>query len=266
MRKILFLIFLFLPFFLFSQEYKFNQSKPVNYSFQMKGNVGLNYPGTDEKFNVFVKGNLKIETLGVEDEEYILKITPFKTLVKVNEQILEDITSSETGISSVISTCFVKMKKNGELIEIEEINKGILSISQVLKLLPAFPEKLTSGKRWKQTIPAFNFPGIPMCPLEFNYTYEKKGNTGLIQLTGVQTIKETKKDKDTKIIFTGTNSSKGNFIFNEEEGEINNFNGNFSLDLNAKFEIPPSPDVKEKTSETLTVKIKLNLNIILSKL
>ncbi|HOK56158.1 MAG TPA: hypothetical protein PKV21_05275 [bacterium] len=266
MRKISILIFLFCPFFLFSQEYKFKQSKPLNYTFQMKGDVNLNYPGTNEKFNVFAKGNLKIETLGIEEEVYILKITPFKTIVKVDEQVLEDITNIETGISSVISTSLVKMKNNGEIIEMAETNKGILSLSQVLKLLPVFSENLSSGKKWKQTIPAFNFPGIPMCALEFNYSYEKKGNSGLIHLTGIQTIKETRKDKDTKITFDGKNSSKGSFVFNEDEGEISNFNGNFLLDLNTKFEIPPSPDVKEKKIETLTIKIKLNLNITLSKL
>lgn len=267
MRKKTFFILLFFPLFLFSQvEYKFQQSKPLNYSFQMKGDVNLNYPGTSEKFNVFAKGNLKIETLGIEDDTYILKITPYRTIVKVDDQTLEDITNIETGISSVISTVFLKMKKNGEIIEMEETNKGILSLSQVLKLLPVFPEKLTSGKKWKQIMPAFNFPGIPMCALEFNYSYEKKGDSGLIQLTGVQTIKETRKDKDTKIIFDGKNSSKGSFIFKENEGQMSNFNGNFLIDLNSKFEVPPSPDIKDKKSETLTIKIKLNLSITLSLL
>ncbi|MCM8785626.1 MAG: hypothetical protein NC827_05280 [Candidatus Omnitrophica bacterium] len=268
MRKKIFFLFLFFPpLFLFPRvEYKFQQSKPLYYSFQIKGDVYLNYPGTNEKMNVFAKGNLKIETVGIEDEIYNLKITPFKTLIKVNEQIIEDIVNIETGISSVISTNFVKMKKNGEIIEVIESNKGILTLSQVLKLLPVFPEKVFTGKKWKQKNPAFNFPGIPMCNLEFNYLYEKKGNFNLIQLSGVQTIKETKKDKDTKITFDGKNNSKGSFIFNENEGEINNFNGNFDIDLNTKFEVLPFPELKGEKPETLTIKIKLNLQVTLSKL
>ncbi|MFN4227579.1 MAG: hypothetical protein ACK4F0_05515 [Candidatus Ratteibacteria bacterium] len=265
-KRVMFIFLFFSPIFLFSQvEYKFQQSKPLYYSFQIKGDVFLTYPGTNEKMNVFVKGNLKIETVGVEDEIYNLKITPFKTFVKINQEVIEDKTNVETGISSVISINFVKMKKNGEIIEITESNKGILTLSQVLKLLPVFPDKVTTVKKWKQVIPAFNFPGIPMCNLEFNYSYEKKERSSIIQLSGVQTIKETKKDNDTKITFDGKNFSKGSFIFNENEGEIINFEGNFNIDLNTKFEVPPSPDIKRKKSETLTIKIKLNLLVSLSK-
>lgn len=267
MKKYIFSFFFFSTIFLFSQvEYKFQQTKPLIYSFQIKGDVNLNYPGTNEKISVLAKGNLKIETLGIEEDVYTLKITPFKTLVKVNQEVIEDKTGNETEVSSVITTQYVKIKKNGEILEVAEISKGILTLSQILKLLPVFPEKLTTGKKWKQILPAFNFPGIPMCNLVFNYNYEKKGNSGLIQLSGVQTIKEKRKDKDTTITFDGKNSSKGNFIFDEIQGEINNFDGNFNIDLNSKFEVPPSPETKGVKVESLTIKIKLNLQINFSKL
>ena len=66
MKKIIFFLFLFFPVLLFSQVfYKFQQSKPLNYSFQIDGKGSLTYPGVkEEKFNVIAKGNLKIELVG----------------------------------------------------------------------------------------------------------------------------------------------------------------------------------------------------------
>ncbi len=259
-------VFFILTVFLFSDvQYKFQQSKPLNYSFQLKGDVSFKYPQVkEEKFNVFVIGNLKIETIQ-DDEIYNLKITPSKTLVKIGEMVLEDTTSSETMISSIIATSYVKMKKNGEILEIKDINEGILTLSQILNLIPVFPEKITTGARWKQKIPAFNFPGVPMCDLEFNYLYEKKDSNSNIQLIGTQIIKETKRDRDTKIFFTGKNLSKGYFIFDEAKGEINKFDSDLALDLNIKFEIPPSPEIKNKKVETLSMNLSLNLKMSLQK-
>jgi hypothetical protein len=93
--------------------------------------------------------------------------------------------------------------------------------------------------------------------------YEKKN---FIKLVGSQVIKEIKKEKDTKIIFDGKNISNGIFNFNEEEGLINNFNGNFSIELYIKFEIPSSPDVKNRKTETIPMKLNLNLDIQISKI
>jgi len=252
MRKEVIFIFFILPFFCFSQViYKYDEKSPVNYSFQIQGNVSFSYPGTtEEKFNFYSKGNLKVETVKTEGDFYYLKVTPFKTIIKVGENAFEDLTNSETQISSIISSCMVKMKKNGEILEIEDITGGLLTLKQILKLLPSFPEGMTYGRRWEQKIPAFSFPGIPMCDIKFIYLYEKKN---FIKLTGSQIIKEIKRERDTKIIFNGRNSSNGVFNFNEEEGLINNFDGNFSIELFIKFEIPPSPDIKNKKTETIPI-------------
>ncbi|MCM8803971.1 MAG: hypothetical protein NC833_01795 [Candidatus Omnitrophica bacterium] len=262
-----FFIFLFFSYFLFSEPiYKFQKSKIINYSFQLSGNISYSYPGSSEdKFDVLAKGNLKIECID-ENEEYTLKVTPVKTFVKVSDAILEDITNSETIISNIISSTIIKMKKNGQIVLIKDIDEKILTLLQILTLLPSFPSNIISGKRWKQIMPALNFPGIPMCNLEFNYLYEKKDNISNIQLIASQIIKESKKDKNIKINFTGKNLSKGNFVFDEEQGEINNFEGNFSIDLNIKFEIPQSPEQKIKKKESLPIKLTLNLILFLLKL
>lgn len=265
MKKFFIFLILGFPYFLFSQVYyNFKKEKPIIYSFQLNGKGSLVYPGVqEEKFNVSVKGDLKIETMGIENDFYTLKITPVKTIVKVGEQILEDITKSDTESSSVISTCEIKMKKNGQITEMNEIKKGIITLSQILFLLPVFPENISIEKKWKQKISAFELPGVPMCGLEFEYSYEKKEDFSEILLTANQTIKETKKEKDVKITFTGKNNSKGKFSFNEKEGEITDFNGNFLLDLNVKYEIP-SPTTKK--IETVSTKIHLNLNTLFSKI
>ncbi len=266
MKKFFSFIFLF-SFTLFSQvSYKFEKSKVINYSFQLDGRGSLTYPGVkEEKFNVIAKGNLKIETIEFENDVYTIQVIPLKTFVKVGGEILEDKTKSDTEeISSIISSCLIKIKKNGEIISIEEIKKGILTLSQILSLLPKFPDDITTGKKWTQEVPAFELPGIPMCNLKFDYIYEKKEGLSEIKFTANQTIKETKKDVNTKITFTGKNNSKGTFNFNEEEGTIDNFNGNFLLDLNIKYEIPSSPD--QKKIETISSKVYLNLNVSFKKL
>jgi hypothetical protein len=265
MKNKIFFVFFCLSFLCFSQIiYKYNEKSFVNYSFQIQGNISFSYPGTQEKKSKFYsKGVLKIEPVSTENEFYNLKITPIKTMVKVEENVFEDLTNSETGISSFISSCMVKMKKNGEIIQVEDTTGGILSLQQILKILPSFPDNITYGKTWEQKIPGFTIPGIPMCDIKFIYLYEKKN---FIKLVGSQVIKEIKKEKDTKIIFNGKNISNGIFNFNEEEGLINNFNGNFSIELYIKFEIPSSPDVKNRKTETIPMKLNLNLDIQISKI
>jgi hypothetical protein len=154
------------------------------------------------------------------------------------------------------------MKKNGEIVQIEDTTGGLITLKQILKLLPSFPKKMNIGKRWEQKIPGFNIPGLPMCDIKFVYLYEKKN---LIKLIGSQIIKEIKKEKDTTIIFNGRNISEGLFNFNEENGLIDNFNGNFSIELYIGFMVPPSPDIKNKIKETIPIKVNLNLNIQIAK-
>jgi len=258
-------IFLILPFFCYSQIiYKYDEKNSINYSFQIKGNVSFSYPGTtEEKFKFYSKGNLKIETVKIEDDFYYLKVTPLKTIVKVGENVFEDLTSYETGISSLISSCMAKMKKNGEIVQINDITGGLLTLTQILKLLPVLPENISYGKKWEQKIPAFGFPGVPMCDVKFIYIYEKKNS---IKLVGSQIIKETKKEGDTKIIFNGKNISNGFFDFNEDEGIINKFNGDFSIELFIKFEVPPSPDIKSKKTETIPMRVNLCFNLQISRI
>jgi len=258
-------IFLILPFFCYSQIiYKYDEKSPINYTFQIQGDISFSYPGTpEEKFKFYSKGNLKIETVKTEDDFYYLKVTPLKTIVKVGENVFEDLTSFETGLSFLISSCIVKMKKNGEIVQIDDITDGLLTLKQILKILPVFPENMTYGKKWEQKIPAFSFPGVPMCDIKFIYLYEKKN---FIKLVGSQIIKETKKEGDTKIIFDGKNISNGIFNLNEEDGLIYNFKGDFSIELFIKFEIPPSPDVKNKKTETIPMKVNLSFNLQISKI
>jgi len=264
MRKKVIFVFSISHLLCFSQVvYKYNEKNIINYSFKIEGNFAFSYPGSaEEKFKIFSKGNLKIETIGTEKDFYHLKLIPLKTFIKIGDNVVEDLTNSETEKSSFISSCVVKMKKNGEIVQIEDTTGGLITLKQILKLLPSFPKKMNIGKRWEQKIPGFNIPGLPMCDIKFVYLYEKKN---LIKLIGSQIIKEIKKEKDTTIIFNGRNISEGLFNFNEEEGLIDNFNGNFSIELYIRFMVPPSPDIKNKIKETIPIKVNLNLNIQIAK-
>ncbi|HOL22457.1 MAG TPA: hypothetical protein PLQ41_06350 [bacterium] len=242
-------------------RYQFSPESPLVYSFKMEGDITYKYEGvSEEKFNVSTKGIIKLETLEVDDNRCLVKVTPYRTLIKLSDGVLEDITDIETAISRVISTSVVEIKPNGEVISVKEIRPGILDISQILMLLPAFPEKLT--RPWKQTVPAFSIPGIPMCALTFTYSYNQaKEGISRIQLLSNQGIKEEKREKDVVISFSGRNSTKGEFLFDEEKGKLKSFGGLVDLILNIVFKVPSSPEQKTSTKQGIPLKIGVKFNI-----
>ena len=246
-------------------QYKFSKEAPLLYNFMIEGDVTYKYEGaSEEKFNVSSKGTITLETVEVKDGKYILKLTPSKTVIKVGDTLLEDLTDSETAISRVISTSLVEIKSNGEVVSVKEISPGILDISQILMILPAFPEKLT--RPWKQTVPAFSIPGIPMCSLTFTYTYSQaKDGISKVQLLSNQAIKEERKEKDVIISFTGRNASNGEFLFDEGKGKLKSFDGIIDLLLNIVFKVPSSPERKTSGSQSVPLKIGLKLKISITQ-
>ncbi|MCM8762111.1 MAG: hypothetical protein NC905_01395 [Candidatus Omnitrophica bacterium] len=241
--------------------YQFSPESHLVYSFKIGGDITYKYEGiSEEKFNVSSKGIIKLETIEIKDDRYIVKVTPYRTLIKLNDSVLEDITDTETAISQIISTSVIEIKPNGKVMSVKEIRPCILDISQILMLLPAFPEKLNSP--WKQTVPAFSIPGIPMSSLTFTYSYSQaKEGISRIQLLANQPIKEERKEKDVVISFTGRNSSKGEFIFDEEKRELKSFGGLVDLILNIVFKVPSSPEQKTSTKQSIPLKIGVKLNI-----
>lgn len=261
-NKIIFFSFILVNFSWAEIFYNFQKTKPLYYNFQINGKVGFNYSEKEEeKSDVSLEGKLKIEMIDEENGIYTLKITPYKTLIKLTSKIIEDITNSETMVSSILTTSYVKMKKNGQIIETREETKGIVEFSEILKILPIFPEKLFSGKKWVQEVSSFKLPGIPVCSLKFNYAYKKGENFSSIILSANQKIDQIQKDKDIKIFFKGKNISNGTFYFNEKKGQVDKFDGKFSLNLDTKFELPQTPEENKK--EIVPIKISLNLNISL---
>jgi len=259
-------MFLVIPYISSAEpQYKFFKEVPILYNFKIEGDVTYKYEGvSDEKFNVSSKGIITLETVEVKDGKYILKVVPSKTVIKVGDALLEDITDNETAVSQMISTSLVEIKSNGKVVSVKEVSPGILDISQILTILPAFPEKLTMP--WKQTVPAFNLPGIPMCPLTFTYTYSQaKDGISRIQLLSNQAIKEERKEKDVIINFTGRNASKGEFLFDEEKGELKSFDGAIDLILNIVFKVPPSPERKTSGSQSVPLKIGLKLKVSITQ-
>lgn len=245
-------------------RYRFSPDRPLTYNFNMDGDVSYNYEGMDEeKFKVSSKGTVTLETLEVKENSYRVKLTPSKTFLEFNNMVLEDITAQDTARSQMISTAVIEIAKNGEVLSTKEISSGILNFAQILTMMPVFPEKLSS-KPWKQSVPSFSLPGIPMCGLEFIYQYNK----GTEALSGIsfmsnQRINEKRKDGEGEIHFTGLNSSTGGFTFDESLGEIKNFKGIIKLILKASFRTPPAAGKEVPAVQTppLNMEIRLNVNL-----
>jgi hypothetical protein len=242
-------------------EYRFYKDNPLRYSFSIRGNIYYHYEGApEEKFSVLSKGEITLETIEDRGDFYIVRLTPSKTLLKLNDMVLEDITAQDTAMSQTISTTVMEIKKNGMVMSAEESNSGILNLSQMLIIMPVFPEKLSLP--WKQTVPAFSLPGVPMCALEFTYRY-REGENALsnISLIANSRIRETRKDGATELQFTGLNSSKGEFLFDRSRGEVQRFDGLIDLILKMVFKMPPEGGITTKQSPPLTIRIKLNVNL-----
>ncbi len=264
MRKIIYIFFIFSPYFLFSESlnYIFKKDIVEKYRFTISGNVVFSYtPNEKNNFNVLASGIINIKTVAKNTSSYILEITPQKTFIKVNDAIVEDITKSDTEISRIVSKVKIEMNKNGAITKIEEIKPNIINIGKVLNLIPAFPEeKIYRGKTWQQQVSSFEIPGfLKMCNLKFNYFVSKiEGKKYTIELVANQIIQEKEKDKDITIKFSGTNNSKGSFIFDSEKGKIEKFNSNFKLYLKVFFILPPAPEEKTQ-QQTLPMDLKINI-------
>jgi len=247
-------------------QYKFSQEKPLAYSFKMEGDVSYQYEGApEEDFKVLAKGGITLDTLGIKEDSYNVRLTPSRTLMQLNNMVLEDITAQETAVSQVISTAVLEIRKNGEISSTQEVKPGILNLSQILMIMPVFPHDIRSGKSWKQVLPAFSLPGVPMCNLEFTYLYTRgTGDASRIGLISNQRINEKRKDGEMEVDFTGLNSSKGEFIFDEVKGEIRNFKGAINLDLQTVFKVPPGAGKEFSTRQSPPLRMRIRINVTLS--
>ena len=104
-----------------------------------------------------------------------------------------------------------------------------------------------------------------MSPLIFVYNYSQAEKETAIQLSSNQIIKEENKEKDITTVFTGKNTSKGKFVFDENKGEINSFNGIVDLVLNIVFKMPSSSDQKETENHSIPLNVGIKLNISMER-
>lgn len=250
--------------------YEFSKEGGLTYAFDITGNISYQSAGlASQDFNVEAKGLLSLDLMGRNEGIYKVKLTPSKTFVKLNEMVLEDFTSEEQAASQLVSSAIIEIKESGEIISSHEVVPGILNLSQMLRLMPVFPEKVRSGKRWKQSLSSLSLPGAPICNLEFNYLYtegREKGDSSKIRLVANQSIKEKKTEEGMTVNFTGRNSSSGEFAFNREKGEIEKFEGKFGLVLNIMFAAPAGPEKDVSTKQSVPLNMDINLNMNLDKI
>ena len=248
-------------------SYSFSKEKPLVYNFSIRGAIKYATGGFDaNKFDVEAKGLLRFETQEARGETFSVKLVPFRTTIKVNEMLIEDFSGEESSVSQFISTSVIEISKNGRISSSREVTSGMLSMAQILRILPSFPGKLHPGRRWKQSIQSFSLPGMPMCNLEFYYLYAGEStNPFKVKLVANQPIKEKKKEGDVTISFTGKNSSTGEFLFDEEKGEIAGFAGNFGLVLNTVFSSPSTTGKEDSTGQSIPVKMDVDLDVKISR-
>jgi len=235
----------------------------------MNGTLIYKYEGINpETFKISLRTNLTLNPIKVTEKISIIKIVPRKTFLQLNDFVLEDITRSETMISQLIPSVEITMNKQGEILHSREISTGMINILYLLKILPIFPDiQLFPGKKWEQKIPSFQFPGIPMCNLKFWYFYEgTRKNIARFKLIPNQIIREKKKKDNAIIIFNGKNASSGRLVFNKEKGEIENFNGDFNINLKIIFSTPPNPEQKERGKQSPPLSLNIKLKFSLSKI
>ncbi len=248
-------------------EYSFSQKESLSYDFSISGDIEYSTAGvTTQNFRVETKGLLKFQLLEEKDKSYKIKLVPARTFIKLDEMVLEDMTRDETAVSQLISTSIMEMGKNGRIISLREATSGMINMSQIIRLMPAFPDKIQPGKRWKQSLSSFNLPGIPMCNLIFDYLYTKDNdNPAKIKIVANQPIKEKKSEGDMTVNFTGRNATKGEFVFDNEKSEIVSFSGKFGLLLNVIFSAPPGPEKEISTKQSMPVNMDIKLNINLKR-
>lgn len=244
--------------------YKFPVLENLVYKVNINGVAG--WSSFDEKFmNFKVKTDFLLEmlNLGINDGLFQIKTSARKSKILVNEDIFEDTTTSETGMSSFIPQLLLQMDKNGKIYKTTVLKQGMLDFVPFLSLLPCFPDSLTPGKRWTQKIESFNFPSGKIPRLEFTYIYQGKSkNLEKIRLISNQIISHTSKEKDTEVKITGRNSSDGEILFDAEKGVMKNATGKLNLDVNYMFQVP-DPDKKGKFLP-VPMRIMLNLNFSFS--
>jgi len=246
--------------------YRFSQERPLAYEFKIDGKIAYKNGGVSQNFNVETRGILNFETTEIKDGIHTVKLTPVKTFVRLNEMVMEDMTGEETAVSQLISTSIIEVRENGEIASSSEVVPGIVNLSQLLRLMPVFPEKLYQGKRWEQSLSSFSLPGVPMCNLEFKYLYAgETDGIDRIKLVSNQPIKEKNVEGDMTVNFTGRNSSNGEFAFDRGRGEIKSFRGRFGLLLNIVFAVPPGPEKGVSTKQSVPLNADINLNISLTR-
>ncbi|MCM8822816.1 MAG: hypothetical protein NC831_08470 [Candidatus Omnitrophica bacterium] len=259
-------LFLFSISNAFSQEtgidlnYKFPELENLEYKVVINGAAG--WSSFDEKpmnFKVKVEFLMEMLNLGEIEGLYQIKMSARKSKILVNEEAFEDITNSETALSSFIPQMLLQIDKKGKIHKTTILKPGILDFVPFLSLFPCFPDTLTAGKRWTQKIESFKLPSGKMPQLDFIYIYEGKSkNLEKIRLLSNQVISQMSKEKDIDAKITGRNSSDGEILFDAKKGTLNRATGKLNLDVNYLFQVP-DPDKKGKFLP-MPMRITLNLN------
>lgn len=266
MRKIIFLFFIIACVSISAQDefrYRFTKDKPLTYEIKLEGTLCFGHESTpQQEFDMAFKTNLSLNPQTTTDTMTVFDAVAKKTLIRVSQMVLEDTTWSETLISQMIPSFKCSMLKNGKIQKIRQMTPGIEKIPQFLNFFPVFPEKLTTGMVWKQSIPPIPIPGIPTPGLKFSYVCEGKNNQYYrFRVFSNQVIMDTQKRKNRMVKLNGLNVSEGYFLFDRNMGEIQSFSGNFDITLKIVFSAIGQAKQETDVPVPLNARIKLRCNI-----
>jgi hypothetical protein len=222
-------------------SYKFPETGELKYKVSIKGDVSWAYQNeAPSSFKVNGDFRLSVESLGEKGNIYQLRITPKKSRITVNNEVLEDTTRSETQqTSGMIPTMLVQMGTDGKVYKSAYVRQALFDFIPFLNFFPVLPASPKPGTRWKQIIPSFNFPAAKMPELEFTYTFEgQNGTQDRIGFVSNQAFNEIRKEKDLTTRVTGRNSSNGEILFDAEQGTISSAQGTLDLQPSFLFSVP----------------------------
>ncbi|MCM8788928.1 MAG: hypothetical protein NC907_03970, partial [Candidatus Omnitrophica bacterium] len=213
-------------------NYEFPELENLVYKVSINGTAG--WSSFDEKpMNFKVKVDFLMEMLNLGEAEglYQVKMSARRSKILVNEEVFEDITDSETALSSFIPQMLLQIDKKGKIHKTTIPKSGMLDFVPLLNLFPCFPDSLTIGKRWTQKIESFKLPSGKIPQLEFIYIYQGKSkNLEKIRLLSNQVISQMSKEKDIEAKITGRNTSDGEILFDARKGAVARATGKLNLD------------------------------------
>ena len=263
------IIFCLLPLFTLesSAEYNFPAGEDLLYNFAIRGSFrhGFGESGRDP-VEIQAEGELLIKNLESPlRETYSLEFIPRNVFIVINGMAIEKPGEYNGCESFFIAPVRVVFNLNGDILELHETRRGLLSLEGIINLMPALPRETGRTIIWKQERPLFFLRGIPPINTSSSYLYSRAGeDISRIDMAGGEIIRQEQKNGHATL-FTGVNTSSGEFLFHKSTGKFLQFKGKINLDVRAIKKIVPPAPADRGTSIPIPLNIRIDIEIRIEK-